>query len=219
MKTFLKSTLAATALAMTLQAIKNIIYYTPLQEDINAWLEESLVAYGFSTLIFGFFAYVCFLLLGFAISSSRDQLPALSPCMRTQMIIIAALITCRLVWYIIFYSIGWEDVPQIYSQIAGYVTTVQNILTAAWLWQLTFSKQGTFQSDTLGEAGKSTSWAIIVASVLWIASIIVLSTRFEGDTPRFLYSIMTYVFLVIFIRLIVTYYSITREHNITNDIK
>ena len=86
MKTFLKSTLVATALAITLQAIKNIIYYTPLQENINAWLEESLVAYGFSTLIFGFFAYVCFLLLGFAISSSRDQLPALSPCMRTQTI-------------------------------------------------------------------------------------------------------------------------------------
>lgn len=219
MKAFLKSTLIATALATTLQAVKNIIYYTPLQESINAWMKESLVFYGISTLVFGLFGYTCFLLLGFAISSNRGQLPTLSPCMRKQAIIITILMACRLIWYITLHSIGSKDMPQIYSQIAGYATTAQSILIAIWLWQLAFSNQDTFHSETLGKVGKTASWVIIGVSISWIVAIIKFTAIYEGDIPRFLYSIMTYVFLTIYIVLLTTYCRIARKQNIINDLK
>lgn len=216
MKRFLNTTLIASAVGITLQAIQNIVYYIPyIQDSINAWTNDHTVAYGTLSGVYGLLLYLCFLLLGFAISSSREQLPSLSACMRMQMLIIIGMLLGRFVWGIAYYSIGGEHIPHICKQIAGYWTTIQNTLLACWLWQLACRKKGTFQSASLGKLGKISSLGIIVATILWIVAIIL----YKGDLPKFMYSLMTWTLHLTFIVLLGEYWRTETKQNKTNEIK
>jgi hypothetical protein len=214
MKLNLKATIIATAVVMTLDSIQRILKYVPYaQERMNNWSSDQFAVYGLVIGVLALFLYICALLIGFAISSNRENLPALSPCMRTQLIVIVGMIIFNLLWYVVYYSIGSENIPEVCRQIVSYWLITQKVLLTAWLWQLAFTKQGTFSSANIGKTGKIFSWGWIISIVAMFATAIVFIIVNESDLPRFFYSISAEIGYIMNLILLGGYWWFERKNN------
>ena len=128
----LKVTIAATAVAMTLQTIIQLQYLLPLYE----WYGSKYYAVlGLVQLLVGAFVGICLPIMGWAIYKNREQLPKLRPFMRIEALVICCLIGMLLVWNVVRYSID-VDKLSLLPNIGSWLKMVSYTLLSVLLWQM-----------------------------------------------------------------------------------
>ena len=96
----LKVTIAATAVAMTLQTIIQLQYLLPVYE----WCGDIYYpVLGMVQLFVGILIAVCMPMMGWTLYKNREQLPKLRPFMRIEALVICCLIGMLLVWIVVRY--------------------------------------------------------------------------------------------------------------------
>ena len=216
MKLHLRATIAATAVAMTLSTISKFRSYFPLQEW---WGDNYYVCLGLIELCIGIFGVICISLLGFALSSNREQLFKLSPMLRVEALIVCIMIVVNLIWHIAYYSIGADKIPQTILSIGHWWAKVEYILLTIWLWQLTFTQKSVFTSLQLGKIGKICSWVYILVMILWIVGLVIVTKTmnkdmlYEYDVYTVIGEIVSVLIYIIMLSLLSSYYWFSKPND------
>lgn len=189
----LKVTIAATAVAMTLQTIIQLQYLLPVYE----WCGDIYYpVLGMVQLFVGALIGVCVPMVGWALYKNRAQLPKLSLLIRTEALIICGLIGAFLVWNVVRYSID-VDKLSLLPNIGSWLKMVSYTLLSVLLWQMACTKNETFTSEEIGRAGRVGAWAFVVLILVFLASIVIIVARDSGDVSVDLYSIIGIVMTVV----------------------
>lgn len=183
----LKATIAATAVAMTLQTIIQLQYLLPLYE----WYGSNYYAVlGLVQLLVGAFVGICLPIMGWAIYKNREQLPKLRPFMRIEALVICCLIGMLLVWIVVRYSID-VDKLSLLPNIGSWLKMVSYTLLSVLLWQMACTKNETFASEEIGRAGRLGAWACVIFIIILLASIMLIVAINSGEVQVETYSIIS----------------------------
>lgn len=197
----LKATIAATAVAMTLQTIIQLQYLLPLYE----WYGSNYYAVlGLVQLLVGAFVGICLPIMGWAIYKNREQLPKLRPFMRIEALVICCLIGMLLVWIVVRYSID-VDKLSLLPNIGSWLKMVSYTLLSVLLWQMACTKNETFASEEIGRAGRLGAWVCVIFIVVFLASIAMIVTKVFGEVSVDMYGIIGIV-VTIALHLILGYW-------------
>ena len=185
MKLNLKASIIATAVGMTLSSIYRIAYHILYLQGLST---ETFMYTTSCSAFISFFVFICFVLMGFAVSSNREQLPTLSSTMAIQLLIMM-LIMCTNIILRLVSEHSESYLSSTCSEISPYSVTVLKILIAAWLWQLAFGKHKTFASNRVGGFGKTYASFLIIATIVYLV-ILIAFTISGNDIPASMYTIM-----------------------------
>lgn len=181
----LRVTIAATAVAVTLQTIIQLQYFLPLYE----WYGSKYYAVlGLVQLLVGTFVGICLPMMGWAIYKNREQLPKLRPFMRIEALVICCLIGMLLVWYTIRYCVGASELSSL--PIGNWLKIASYVLLSVWLWQMACTKNDLFASEEIGKAGKRGGWACVILIIILLASIMLIVAINSGEVQVETYSII-----------------------------
>ena len=189
----LKVTIAATAVAMTLQTIIQLQYLLPVYE----WCGDIYYpVLGMVQLFVGILIAVCMPMMGWTLYKNREQLPKLRPFMRIEALVICCLIGMLLVWIVVRFSIGVDKLSSL-PNVGSWLKIVLYILLSVWLWQMVGNKSELFASEKMGRAGRVGAWAFVALILVFLASIVIIVARDSGDVSVDLYSIIGIVLTVV----------------------
>lgn len=197
----LKVTIAATAVAITLQTIIQLQYLLPVYE----WCGDIYYpVLGMVQLFVGILIGVCMPMMGWTLYKNRAQLPKLSLLMRTEALIICGLIGAFLVWNVGRYSID-VDKLSLLPNIGSWLKMVSYTLLSVLLWQMACTKNETFASEEIGRAGRLGAWVCVIFIVVFLASIAMIVTKVFGEVSVEMYGIIGIV-VTIALHLILGYW-------------
>ena len=202
MKLNLKATIIATAVGMTLSSIYRIAYHIIYLQGLSA---ENMIYTTSCSALISLFIFICFVLMGFAVSSNREQLPTLSSSMAIQVLIMTLIICINIILGLVSEH-SESSLSPTCSNIRIYSVTALRILLAAWLWQLALGKHKTFASKRVGVFGKTYASFLIIAAIVFLV-IIIAFTISGNDIPAYMYTIMGEVQGLTFLLLMITYTS------------
>ena len=189
MKLNLRSTIVSTALAVSLLAISRFQYHLPIKELFGE--QSNYYMYiGISQFLVGAFVVISMLVLGFVLYSHREHLPKLSRTLSAQAAVIIGMIGVNLLWNIVYYCVGANNLPAILPKMGGLWLTVQYILLSIWLWQLACTSKQTFASKQMGKAGKIGSWGYIIFIIVWLVGAVLIASGDADTIPNIVYSIL-----------------------------
>lgn len=177
----LKATLVCTAIAMTFLTLNRFISWLP---QFECWSDIYYGMIGIYHLITGTYSAICMVLLGFALYQNRMELNSLSSVMKIQAQIIFWMVIINLLWHVVFYSLGAENIAEIYTKIGYWWLTVEYIMLTVWLWQLAIVPHRKIHSEEIGKIGRICSWLFIVTLILWIVVIVglLLLSKMKEDS-------------------------------------
>ena len=202
MKLNLEATIIATAVGMTLSSMYRIAYHIIYLQGLSA---ENIIYTTSCSALIGLFIFICFVLMGFAVSSNREQLPTLSSSMAIQVLIMMLIICINIILGLVSEH-SESSLSPTYSNIRIYSVTALRIILAAWLWQLALGKHKTFASKRVGVFGKTYASFLIIAAIVFLV-IIIAFTISGNDIPAYMYTIMGEVQGLTFLLLMITYTS------------
>lgn len=207
MKLNLKASIIATAVGMTLSSIYRIAHHILYLQGLST---ETFMYTTLCSAFISFFVFICFVLMGFAVSSNREQLPTLSSTMAIQLLIMM-LIMCTNIILRLVSEHSESYLSSTCSEISPCSVTVLKILIAAWLWQLALGKHKTFASNRVGGFGKTYASFLIIATIVYLV-ILIAFTISGNDIPASMYTIMGKVQELTFLLLMITYSSEINKH-------
>jgi hypothetical protein len=215
MKLSLKAVFVAAAIAMTFQLCDRFIGLLPLQE----WLKESYYIYfGAYYAIIALYSAICLVLTGFLLYKNQKELLILSPAMKIQAKIICGMMIVNLLWHLVYYSVGAENIAEIYTKIGGWWLTAEYLLLTIWLWQVAIVAKQKFESRLMGTIGLSVSCIYIVSTIAWLVFILVSSQHYANMENHLPYinavtasnAIYGSIIEVLLVSLILGYYGVSR---------
>ena len=138
--------------------------------------------------------------------------------MKIQAKIICGMMIVNLLWHLVYYSVGAENIAEIYTKIGGWWLTAEYLLLTIWLWQVAIVAKQKFESRLMGTIGLSVSCIYIVSTIAWLVFILVSSQHYANMENHLPYinavtassAIYGSIIEVLLVSLILGYYGVSR---------